>query len=58
MREVKTYSEAFKRGIAGRGVYNSLSEAGRRNGIMGNETLTRWWTLPRLADTIKLLSPS
>jgi transposase-like protein len=45
MREVKTYSEAFKRGVVekvGRGVYTSLSEASRRNGIRGNETLTRW----------------
>jgi len=42
MREVKTYSEAFKRGVAGKagqGVYTSLSGAGHRNGIRRNVTL-------------------
>jgi transposase-like protein len=45
MRETVSYSEAFKRGVvekAALGKYAPLAEAGRRNGIKGNETLVRW----------------
>jgi transposase-like protein len=45
MREVRTYSEAFKRGVVEkieRGEYTSLREAGRRNGIRGDGTPAKW----------------
>jgi len=45
MKEVRSYSEAFKRGVVEkveRGEYASLSEASRRNGIRGRETLATW----------------
>ena len=45
MKEVVRYSDAFKRNIvekAGRGMYASISEAQRKNGIRGSETLVKW----------------
>ena len=45
MKEVVSYSEAFKRNVVekvGRGLYASLGEARRKNGIGGKETLVKW----------------
>lgn len=45
MSEVVRYSEAFKRRVVEnleRGMYRSLAEARRKNGIKGNETLVKW----------------
>ena len=45
MKEVVRYSEAFKRDIVekvGRGMYASMSEAQRKNGIRGSATLVKW----------------
>ena len=45
MKEVVRYSDAFKRSIVEkmeRGMYTSIGEAQRKNGIRGNETLVNW----------------
>ena len=45
MKEAVRYSDAFKRNIvekAGRGMYASISDAQRKNGIRGSETLVNW----------------
>ena len=45
MRETVSYSEAYKRSVVEKveqGVYSSLSEARRKNGIKGKETLVHW----------------
>ena len=45
MKEVVRYSDAFKRSIVEkmeRGMYASISEAQRKNGIRGKETLVNW----------------
>ena len=45
MKEVVRYSEAFKMSIVekvGRGMYASISEAQRKNGIRGSATLVKW----------------
>ena len=45
MKEVVRYSDAFKRNIVEkveRGMYSSLGEAQRKNGIGGHETLVYW----------------
>jgi transposase-like protein len=45
MRNVTRYSEAFTLRLAedvASGKYKSLEEAGRRNGIRGGTTLTKW----------------
>ena len=45
MKEAMRYSDAFKRSIVEkveRGMYASISEAQRKNGIRGSETLEKW----------------
>ena len=45
MKEVVRYSDAFKRSIVekvGSGMYASMSEAQRKNGIRGSATLVKW----------------
>jgi transposase-like protein len=45
MRGKVSYSDAFRRGVVEkyeRGMYKSLSEADRRNGIKGSLTVVNW----------------
>ena len=45
MRGTVSYSEAYKRSVVEKveqGAYSSLSEARRKNGIKGKETLVHW----------------
>jgi transposase-like protein len=45
MKEVVRYSEAFKRSVVEKmesGIYATMAEARRKNGIRGSETLVSW----------------
>ena len=45
MKEAVRYSDAFKRNVVEkveRGMYSSLREAQRKNGIRGSKTLVNW----------------